>query len=123
MDRVVLIHDETAANTQASEAPGDMTGLLVLDAPKHQDEDGEVPTRPQFTQPSPAMVSDGGRPGAAINFASVDGLLVYDDSLFRQYTGPDKRQFLIDTARPMYISPQTGAIIRGPLGESTPPRR
>jgi type II secretory pathway pseudopilin PulG len=54
----------------------------------------------------------------AINFASVDGLLVYDDSLFNE-AGDDaaKRKYLLESAQPFYIQRLTGAVVRGPVGE------
>ncbi|UCF33921.1 MAG: hypothetical protein JSV78_01170, partial [Phycisphaerales bacterium] len=62
----------------------------------------------------------------AINFPSVDGVLIYDDSGFRAIdaTGPsviDRREYLLRTAQPLYVVPSTGEIVRGPLGESVVP--
>ncbi len=70
----------------------------------------------------PFVVRDNETDDTALNFLSVDGLLVYDDSLF---TGlPDaaeKREYLLRSARPLYVSRWTGAVIRGPVGESDAP--
>ncbi len=57
----------------------------------------------------------------ALNFPSVDGLLVYDDSVFRSVDTIAQRDFLLRTARPYYLNRLTGAIIRGPLGENVAP--
>lgn len=55
----------------------------------------------------------------AINFPSVDGLLVYDDSAFSEAGDPAaKREYLIRSAQPFYVNRLTGAVIRGPLGEN-----
>jgi len=54
----------------------------------------------------------------AINFPSIDGLLVYDDSLFNDLTVPEKRSFVLQRGHPLYVSRWTGAVIRGPVGET-----
>jgi len=55
----------------------------------------------------------------AINFPSVDGLLVYDDSAFRDAGDPAaKREYLLRYGQPFYVNRLTGAVIRGPQGES-----
>lgn len=55
----------------------------------------------------------------AINFPSVDGLLVYDDSGFVEAGDPAaKREYLLRFAQPFYVNRLTGAVIRGPLGEN-----
>ncbi len=57
----------------------------------------------------------------ALNFPPVDGLLVYDDSLFRQSGLPaQKRQYLMDAGKPFYVHRLTGAVVRGPAGENAP---
>ena len=54
----------------------------------------------------------------AINFPSVDGLLVYDDSLFNEFdVDKDKRDFLFRTSQPIYVNRLTGSVVRGPVGE------
>ena len=61
----------------------------------------------------------------AINFPTVDGILLYDDEQFQEIAGPngsnasEARAFLLRTARPLYVNRNTGAIIRGPIGEGT----
>ena len=53
----------------------------------------------------------------ALNFASVDGLLVYDDSLLAGIPATEQRTVLLRTAQPLYVSRWTGVVIRGPVGE------
>jgi hypothetical protein len=67
----------------------------------------------------PHLVVDSG--DIALNFPSVDGLLVYDDSLFRDMPASQKRAILLRTARPLYVSRWTGVVIRGPVGENVTP--
>ncbi len=59
----------------------------------------------------------------AINLPSVDGLLVYDDSLLRDVPTGEKQGYLLRKAQPLYVSRLTGVMIRGPVGDSevTPP--
>ena len=54
----------------------------------------------------------------ALNFPSVDGLLVYDDQLFSELDLSGKQPFLLRVGRPIYVSRMVGAIIRGSIGES-----
>jgi hypothetical protein len=57
--------------------------------------------------------------GTALNFPSVDGLLVYDESLFAGAgDAKDKRKFLIESGLPFYVHRFTGVVIRGPVGET-----
>lgn len=77
--------------------------------------------RPGFGAGGPAtvpyLVADAG--DIAINFPSVDGLLVYDDSLFESFTDPkDKRTALLESAQPFYVNRLTGAVVQGPAGEN-----
>ncbi len=66
----------------------------------------------------PFLVNDADSTTTAINFPSVDGLLVYDDSLIRDLDDPaDKRAALLQAALPVYINRLTGAIVQGPVGE------
>ena len=66
----------------------------------------------------------GGQPTKkAINFPSVDGLLIYDDSAlagipYQQATDTFKRTYLMENARPLYISRLTGDVLEGPKGEN-----
>ena len=64
--------------------------------------------------------------GNAMNFPSVDGLLVYDDSVFVEFPADGvggvmtQRKYLEQSATPRYITRQTGALIRGPLADAEP---
>lgn len=52
--------------------------------------------------------------GTAINFVSIDGLLVYDDSLFNELeSAADKREFLLESATPFYVNRNSGDVILG----------
>lgn len=63
-----------------------------------------------------------GQPIIAINFPSVDGVLLYDDSLFNQQpTRLAQREMLIRTAQPLYVAGPTGNLVRGPIGENVVP--
>ena len=67
----------------------------------------------------PFLVNDQENPMTAVNFPSVDGLLVYDDSLLRDAEAAvDKREVLLRTGVPVYINRLTGAIVEGPVGET-----
>ena len=50
----------------------------------------------------------------ALNFPSVDGLLVYDDEVLRGADRDGRRELLLRTGRPLYLSRWTGVVIRGP---------
>ena len=55
----------------------------------------------------------------AINFPSVDGLLLYDDAVFRRMgDAKSKREFLIRTAQPIYVAGASGLVILGPIAEN-----
>jgi type II secretory pathway pseudopilin PulG len=125
--RSVLIHDAPAPSTPPAKVFGLTTGLRLEPASKYQPQ-GNGP-------PNVAAVDlDTGSPGAdvadlvfskengagqpiALNFPSVDGVLLYDDSLFKELPG-ERREFIARTGQPMYISRQTGRVIAGPVGEN-----
>lgn len=55
----------------------------------------------------------------AYNFPSVDGLMVYDDSLLTGLdTAAERREFLLRSGQPFYVNRLTGTVIKGPVGES-----
>ncbi|MFH0983295.1 MAG: prepilin-type N-terminal cleavage/methylation domain-containing protein [Planctomycetota bacterium] len=58
----------------------------------------------------------------AINFPSVDGVLVYDESALAdtpyQAGQSFKREYLLKNGQPIYVSPLTGEIVEGPKGEN-----
>lgn len=123
--RDVLILDDD----ENDDGRGDITGLKV----------GESPGMPEVTQyrtlddktESIDPVGNGNNPvedlvtdssGVAVNFPSVDGLLIYDDALFNDLgSSPEvnmlKRDFLLREGVPFYINRWTGVVVRGPVGE------
>ena len=125
--RDVLIRDLDA---DADKNPGgDITGLQVADEINnyYRRDPTLGPTKPvnlaaglsQNERESIDVVVDPKDPTIALNFPSVDGLLVYDESLFSNAgTAEQKRQFLLDAAQPFYVHRLTGAVIRGPVGET-----
>ncbi len=119
--RDVLIRDED----DDGDGIGDITSLNV--APPsvnyYKLDDTGVPLDAAGGGSVDWLVSDG---QAAINFPSVDGVLVYDDALFNDVAsggGSDtvQRDFLLELAKPFYINRYTGGVIRGPAGESVAP--
>ncbi len=123
---VVLIHDGDTATDLASDTAsggevieGTVTGLQVATVGQYQRADGTFPQEFPGSSTLSAMVNNGRTPDdAALNFPSMDGLLVYDDSVFSEY--PDaqtKRKYLVDTGAPYYVSRQAGSVISGPKGE------
>jgi hypothetical protein len=136
----VLIIDQNKVNRAArfEDNPeigiGDITGLPVGDNSTNP-KDPYEPTVDEFYpdqdpgQPPECIDPDRTRcqkvsllivddKNVAINFPSVDGVLVYDDSLFVQFpTDKDKRAYLERTGQPMYVSRHTGTVLRGPVGD------
>lgn len=117
--RDVLIRDLDA--DAAENRGGDLTGLEVRDDIKkyyRQDNSkGELPINPDKSIEDVDLVAES--EGTALNFPSVDGLLVYDESLFAAAGDPgQKRKFLIDSAQPFYVHRISGVVIRGPIGET-----
>ena len=108
----VLIHDPDDDGDPRS--LGDRTGLAVADV------DNWLTPASAPLSASGGTLTDmicEGSDNAAINFPSVDGLLVYDDAAFgEQVTGPQKRQYLLDYGQPLYLVRLTGQVIRGPKG-------
>ncbi len=130
--RDVLIQDVDVAG----DGIGDTTGMPVGKGPDPDDANvGQYYTQDSSSSPKaidprashlaediPYLVNDqssGSTAEIAINFPSVDGLLVYDDSLFRGLDDiTQKRSFLLETGRPFYVNRNTGAVIQGPVGEN-----
>lgn len=128
--RDVLVYDEDAD----ANGFGDRTGLAVgasVGSPEvaeyHLRAGGTGPIDPQFGRSIPYLITGGyegpsSTPAAAINLPSVDGLLVYDDALFNEFTEVNgKRDYLLESAQPFYINRLTGDVIRGPSGENVAP--
>ncbi len=128
--RDVLIHDPHA---DPKDPRGDVTGLTVggpgtPPAPvspvsKYYDQTNAPQNiDPNGVQTIDFLVIDPSKTDVAINFPSVDGLLVYDESLFGAAgSAEQKRQFLLDAAQPFYVHRLTGAVVRGPVGENQAP--
>ena len=122
VDRDVLIHDPDVLPNGSSDDLGDHTGLEVPAGT------GAVANWYNGTDPPVAFQPTGAQlidvihdpdTSAALNFRSVDGLLVYDDSSFMEQPTADlRRQYLLDTGQPLYVSRLSGVVIRGPLGEN-----
>ena len=85
-------------------------------------DDTQVPMRPDalgIATEIAFLVRNPQQEQVAINFPSVDGLLVYDDSLYNGLSGTgEQRNYLLEAAQPFYVNRFTGAIVRGPLGEN-----
>ncbi len=127
--RDVLVYDEDAD----ANGFGDRTGLAVGEsvgdadvADYHLRAGGIGPIDPQFGRSIPYLIT-GGYEGpsstpVAVNLPSVDGLLVYDDALFNDFTDAgNKRDYLLESAQPFYINRLTGDVVRGPSGENVAP--
>ena len=123
--RDVLIRDADSDGPDGdAKQYGDVSGLEVRDDVKSyygaDNSKVPVPLNPGDTLTDVDVVADS--QGISINFPSVDGLLVYDESLFAAAGAPaDKRKFLIESAQPFYVHRLTGAVVRGPVGENVAP--
>lgn len=102
---------------------GTTTGLPFDSAAQYESSNGAK--EPILGGALPALFSatDGAMP-TALNFPSVDGLLLYDDTMMKNFPdGPvnepeqDKRDYLRRDGRPYYITVQSGAVVRGPLAD------
>lgn len=54
---------------------------------------------------------------AALNFPSVDGVIVYNEQEFQNFDQDQVRTYLIRNGQPLYVSRFTGSVIRGSIGE------
>jgi type II secretory pathway pseudopilin PulG len=131
--RDVLIRDDDLNSTNNDDRFGDLTGMTVgydyagnaADVLLFYSQDdnnpisidsSDLPTSNLKAVPFLVIDVDD---DVAVNFPSVDGLLVYDDALFNNLESDlDKRAFLLETAQPFYVSRMSGAVIRGPVGEA-----
>lgn len=124
--RNVLIQDlDKITQIDTDGAPrGDRTGLPVsFDSPigyYNTDDNTVVPLDFGGDQAARNFIVGTAEGNTAVNFPSVDGLLVYDESLYSTLTVEEKRKFLLDTAQPLYVSRWTGTLIVGPVGEPPP---
>ena len=125
--RNVLIQDiDKILQVDTDDTPrGDRTGLPVsVDEPIEYfktDDNSMVPLNFVGDQAARNFIVSAADGDKAVNFPSVDGLLVYDESLYSGLTVDEKREFLIDTAQPLYVSRWTGTLIVGPVGEPPTP--
>jgi type II secretory pathway pseudopilin PulG len=138
--RDVLIFDEDVDNAGDGDGFGDRTGLpvpdpsgspnvfqyFVIDEEAFGGREAAIDPTGNGLALSGLVVDHSQSPPTAINFPSVDGVLIYDDSGFRAIdaTGSsviDRREYLLRTAQPLYVVPSTGEVVRGPLGESVVP--
>lgn len=129
--RNVYIEDlRTNRPTMPMATPGPTIGIMVGDADKYQDDTG---AEADFDNTNNAPVLDlvVNEDGIALNFPSVAGALIYDDSAFAEippagggtgtFFDDQRRDIMINTGRPLYVVPQTGDVISGPLGENETP--
>jgi len=122
VNRSVLIFDADADGDKL----GDRTGLSVAPATESQvryfyARDGEKLAFLVDDDTSTVLI-DPKNPTVAVNFPSVDGLLVYDDTILSSSTDPAAaRKLLLESAQPLYVSRWTGVVIRGPVGEGAQP--
>jgi len=127
--RDVILRDEDDVDTPGQTfKAGDVTGLPIweeggaasLTYKTWENSDGtcEPYVDPLEISSLDDVIIDDTDASTALNFPSVDGLLVYDDSLFNEAGDPDaRRKYLADQGLPFYINRITGAVIRGPTGE------
>ena len=126
--RNVLIYDTAPSGVSRF---GDRTGLPVPNEPDDpviqyfardsRKGDRKLPIDQTGTQPplTDLVVDPADNPPVAINFPSVDGLLLYDDAVFRRMgNAQSKREFLIRTAQPLYVAGVSGLVILGPIAEN-----
>lgn len=127
--RNVLIYDTAPSGFSRF---GDRTGLPVPNEPdepviqyfardSRKGDPKKLPIDQTGTQPplTDLVVDPADDPPVAINFPSVDGLLLYDDAVFRRMgNAQSKREFLIRTAQPLYVAGVSGLVILGPIAEN-----
>ncbi|HEY3242392.1 MAG TPA: prepilin-type N-terminal cleavage/methylation domain-containing protein [Phycisphaerae bacterium] len=124
--RSVLIQDIDAAIPPATtgDGKGDRTGLkTATGVPKYWrlETIGAMAGQliPSDFVPPPAALNDllVDPTSKALNFVSADGLLVYDEDVYReQPTGVDKRKYLLDNGQPYFVS-RFGEIVQGQRGK------
>ncbi len=103
----------------------------LQDTPAMPDHDAPIdPADPSGGEVTRLVVADDGSNRVALNFPSVAGALLYDESIFAEipvnedtgsFFDEQRRDIFIRTGRPLYVVPQTGAVITGPLGENETP--
>jgi len=119
-DRDIDFEENPGGDITALEVADDVTKYYLQDSSATPTApidfaEGQPPAIPEFID----VVVDPEDKKTALNFPSVDGLLVYDESLFAAAGTPEqKRQYLLDAAQPFYVHRLTGTVIRGPVGEA-----
>ncbi len=127
--RDVIIHDTALRDPNSGEhfpnPVGYRTGLAVDDPTNYYTNNPEDGTETvEFDSVGSdslydILVDDN---ATAVNFTSVDGLLVYDENTLAEtpYTVGQsyKRQYFLEHAQPLYVSRLTGEILEGPRGEN-----
>ena len=122
VNRSVLVKDVDADDDKI----GDRTGLPVgiadeTGANMFYARDGAKLTL-GLGDPTSMLLVDPETPTVALNFPSVDGLLVYDNTVLTSAPAPEvARALLLKDAQPLYVSRWTGVVIRGPVGEGAQP--
>lgn len=132
-DRDVIIHDTALRNPTGgghfNPRNGYRTKLPVGDpAEYYTNRNPADPTETVDFDPQDdrslydIIISAGTAKDKAINFISVDGLLIYDDNTLADtpyVVGQDfKRRYLLENAQPLYVSRLTGEVLQGPRGEN-----
>lgn len=122
--RSVVIRDQDALPLPNGDNFGDRTGLEVGKITTYVDEQGMSVPAMTGAGLDHVLVSTNNTEG--LNFVSVDGILVYDESLFRELIPVDidgtlRQELIIATGQPMYVSRVTGEIIMGPTSENEAP--
>ncbi len=124
LGRDVLIHDAPGVGSQ-NPPTGERTGLPVSAAVakyflRHsQNGANSVELDPEGTgYELRDVIADSN--DVAINFVSVDGLILYDNDAFSQILNMTaKREMLIETGIPYYVVGPSSAVVAGPIGENT----
>jgi len=128
--RDVLIRDDDLDDVaENGRGIGDRTGLRVGEGPpnvsnvkQYYAQDDKIkdigPAGSDLAVPFLVSYNETGKL-AAVNFPSVDALIVYDDSIFLGL-GPaeEKREYLVREGLPFYVNRLTGAVVKGPRGET-----
>ena len=128
----VIIRDIALRNPDTGEHfagahRGYRTGLRVHDPTDYYTNDVKNPDETESLDPVGSkhlfdIIVDAEDETTALNFTSVGGLLVYDESQLAdqpyEEDGTLKREFLVAHGQPIYVSRLTGEILEGPDGEN-----
>lgn len=123
--REVIVIDEDGGPLPVPNNLGDNTGLRVIGPAASNGgadqywQPGNPPVATRFDPedskviPHAIVLAD----DRAANFVSVDGLIVYDDSVVEGMDGQQIYAFLRTSGIPLYVSRHTGDVIRGSKGQ------